>query len=206
MFGLFPVITSKSNTDDGIPAQTGVIPLDSKTLAGTRWAPFSDKVTGALYPNFFILYFGQAIPQGNISSDDVKFNLPKHGEGYDDWITAAIVALETKDDIAYALHNAFDKDGYKEQDFFARHLHPKYDKKKSGPIVLGPFVFIASVDPDYFKVETELIHNLYLPSAPSPDPLFTQAHLNTLTLQLPGNIEKVAEATKGITKLLLLHI
>jgi hypothetical protein len=38
-FGLFPNITSKSNMNDGIPAQTGVIPLDSKTLAGTRWAP-----------------------------------------------------------------------------------------------------------------------------------------------------------------------
>jgi hypothetical protein len=44
-----------------------------------------------------------------------------------------------------------------------------------------------------------LIHNLYLPSAPSPNPVFTQAHLNTLTLQLPGNIEEEIEATKGIS-------
>ncbi len=51
-----------------------------------------------------------------------------------------------------------------------------------------------------------MIRNLYLLSAPSPNPIFTQAHLNTLTHQLPGNIEKEAEATKGITKLLLLHI
>jgi hypothetical protein len=71
--------------------------------------------------------------------------------------------------------------------------------------VSGPFGFIASVDSDYFKVEAELIHSLYLPSAPSPSPVFTKAHLNTLTLQLPDNLEKEAEATKGITKLLLLH-
>jgi hypothetical protein len=70
----------------------------------------------------------------------------------------------------------------------------------------GPFCFIASVDSDYFKVEVELIHNLYLPSAPSSNPVFTQAHLNTLTLQLLSGIEKEVEATKGITKLLLLHI
>ncbi len=70
----------------------------------------------------------------------------------------------------------------------------------------GPFGFIASVNTDYFKVEAELICNLYLPSAPSPNLVFTQAHLNTPTLQLPSNIEKEAEATKGITTLLLLHI
>jgi hypothetical protein len=69
-----------------------------------------------------------------------------------------------------------------------------------------PFGFIASVDSDYFKVEAELICDLYLPSAPSPNLVFTQEHLNTLTLQLPGDIEKEAEATKGMTKLLLLHI
>ncbi len=100
----------------------------------------------------------------------------------------------------------FNKDGYKEQDFFARHFHPKYDKKKLRPIVSGPFGYIASVDSDYFKVETELIHNLYLPSAPSPNPIFTQVHLNTLTLQLLDDIEKEAEATKSITKHILLHV
>ncbi len=105
VFNLFPAIASKSNTVDAIPAQTSVIPLNSKSLAGTRWAPSSDKVTNALYPNFFILYFGQAIPQGNISSDDVKSKFAKLGKGYDNWCTAAIVALETKEDIAYALHN-----------------------------------------------------------------------------------------------------
>jgi hypothetical protein len=47
------------------------------------------------------------------------------------------------------------------------HFHPKYDKKKLGPIVPGPFGFIATFDSDYFKVEAELIRNLYLPSAPS---------------------------------------
>jgi hypothetical protein len=205
-FGLFPIIASKLNTDNSNPAQTSVILLDSKTLAGTRWTSSSDKVTGALYPNFSILYFGQAVPQGDISSEDIKSKFAKLGKGYDKWITAAIVALETKDDMAYALHNVSNKDGYKEQDFFARHFHPKYDKKKLGPIMSGPFGFIALVDSDYFKVEAELIRNLYLLSAPSPNPIFTQAHLNTLTHQLPGNIEKEAEASKGITKLLLLHI
>jgi hypothetical protein len=79
-FGLFPVIASKLSTDNAIPALTGVIPLDSETLAGTRWAPSGDKVTGALYPNFFFLYFDQALPQGNITYDDIKSKFVKLGK------------------------------------------------------------------------------------------------------------------------------
>jgi hypothetical protein len=68
--------------------------------ASTRWAPSSDKVTGGFYQIFFKLYFGQAVPQGNVSSDNVKSKYAKLGKGYDDLITAAIFALETKDVIA----------------------------------------------------------------------------------------------------------
>jgi hypothetical protein len=63
-------------------------------------APSSDEATGGLYQNFFKLYFGQAVPQGNVSSDDVKSKYAKLGKGYDDLITAAIFALKTKDNIA----------------------------------------------------------------------------------------------------------
>jgi hypothetical protein len=74
-------------------------------------------VTGAFYQSLLILYFGQAVPQGEICSDDFKLKFAKIGKGYVDWITAAIFALEMKDDIAYALHNASKKDGIKSRIF-----------------------------------------------------------------------------------------
>jgi hypothetical protein len=40
----------------------------------------------------------------------------------------------------------------------------------------------------------------------SPFPATALSNLNTLTLQLPSDVEKEAEAKKGITKLLLFHI
>jgi hypothetical protein len=40
----------------------------------------------------------------------------------------------------------------------------------------------------------------------TPLPATALSNLNTLTLQLPSNVEKEAEAKKGITKLLLFHI
>jgi hypothetical protein len=39
-------------------------------LTNTDWANPSDDIIGALFPNFFIIYFGQDFPQGGISSDD----------------------------------------------------------------------------------------------------------------------------------------
>jgi hypothetical protein len=74
-------------------------------------------VTGALYQSLLILYFSQAVSQGEICSDDVKSKFAKIGKICVDWITAAIFALETKDDIAYALHNASKKDGIKSRVF-----------------------------------------------------------------------------------------
>ncbi len=56
--------------------------------------------TGGLYQNVFKFYFGQAIPKGNVSSDDIKSKYAKLGKGCDDLITAAIFVLETKDNIA----------------------------------------------------------------------------------------------------------
>jgi hypothetical protein len=47
---------------------------------------------------------------------------------------------------------------------------------------------------------------IFIPALTSPLPATALSTLNTLTLQLPSNVEKEAEAKKGITKLLLFHI
>jgi hypothetical protein len=74
------------------------------------------------------------------------------------------------------------------------------------PIVSGPQGFITFVDSDLYPVEADKLHKIFIPALTSPLPATAQVTLNTLTLQLPSNIEKEAEAKKGITKLLLFHI
>jgi hypothetical protein len=41
-------------------------------LTNTGWANPLDNIIGALFPNFFIIYFGQDFPQGGISSDNIN--------------------------------------------------------------------------------------------------------------------------------------
>jgi hypothetical protein len=59
-----------------------VIPFALDLLTNTDWANPSDNISGALFPNFFIVYFGQDFPQGGISSDDIKVKFAKLSAGY----------------------------------------------------------------------------------------------------------------------------
>jgi hypothetical protein len=74
------------------------------------------------------------------------------------------------------------------------------------PIIPGPYGFITFVDSDLYPVKADELRKIFIPALTSPLLATAQATLNTLTLQLPSNIEKEAKAKKGITKLLLVHI
>jgi hypothetical protein len=91
-------------------------------------------------------------------------------------------------------------------DFFKSHFFSSYYSAKSLPIASGPHSFITFVDSDLYPVEADELCKIFFPALTSPLPATAHSTLNTLTLQLPNNIEKEAEAKKGITKLLLLHI
>ncbi len=63
------------------------------------WKDLTDPVRGTFLPNFFIVYFGQDIPQGSISSDDEKTAMAKMGLGYDLWVTTISDAIDNIEDI-----------------------------------------------------------------------------------------------------------
>jgi hypothetical protein len=58
------------------------------------WMSFVDPIRGTFLPNFFIVYFGQEIPQGSISSDDVKTAMAKMGPGYALWVLTVSNAID----------------------------------------------------------------------------------------------------------------
>jgi hypothetical protein len=77
-FGLFQIIDSKANFEEAMPGHSStVIPFASDLLTNTDWANPQDDISSALFPNFFIVYFGQDFPQGAISSDDIKVKFAK---------------------------------------------------------------------------------------------------------------------------------
>ncbi len=86
-----------------------VTPLDLDLLTDTEWKSSSDPINGALFLNFFIVYFRQDFPKGDIFLNDIKVNFAKLGIGYSLWITAAAEAIKKKQDICEVLDTAAEK-------------------------------------------------------------------------------------------------
>ncbi len=96
-FGLFQIINSNINLDKTMPGHSSTVtPFDLDLLTDTDWKSSSDPIIGALFPNFFIVYFGKDFPKGDISLDDIKVNFAKLGAGYSLWISTAAEAIEKK--------------------------------------------------------------------------------------------------------------
>ncbi len=99
-----------------------VIPFALDLLTNTDWANTSDNISGALFPNIFIIYFGQDFPQGGVSSDDIKVKFAKLGTGYDLWVSAAAEAIDKRNDIIEVLGAASEQTNYSRTDFLKSHF------------------------------------------------------------------------------------
>jgi hypothetical protein len=96
-FGLFQIIDSNRNVDEAMPGHSSTVtPLALDLLTNTKWKNSSDSIIGVLFPNFFIVYFGQDFPKSDISLDDIKVNFAKLGAGYSLWISASAEAIKKK--------------------------------------------------------------------------------------------------------------
>jgi hypothetical protein len=206
-FGLFQIINSKANSEEAMPGHSStVIPFASELLTNTDWANPSDDISNTLFPSFFIIYFGQDFPQGAISSDDIKVKFAKLSPGYDLWVSAAAEAINKKNNIFKVLGAASDQTNYARADFIKSYFFTSYDPSKSLPIASGLHGIITFVDSDLYPVEADELRKIFIPALTSPLPATALSTLNSLTLQLPSDVEKEAKAKKGITKLLLFHI
>ena len=63
------------------------MPMD--LLSKTNWKDFKEHIVGMLISNFFIAYFGQVLPHGDISDDEIKAKLICLGTGYELWANTA---------------------------------------------------------------------------------------------------------------------
>ena len=70
-FSLFPIIALKTTMDIKL-IHPNIQPLNKSILSDTAWKEHQGKLIGTVLPNTFIIYFSQDIPQGEISSDEVK--------------------------------------------------------------------------------------------------------------------------------------
>jgi hypothetical protein len=130
-FGSFQIIDSKTNLDKAMPGHSSnLTPFASDLLTNMDWANPLDNIINALFPNFFIVYFGQEFPQGGISSNNIKVKFAKLGTGYNLWVSAAAEAINKKDDIREVLGAASEQTNYSRTDFLKSHFSPSYDSTK----------------------------------------------------------------------------
>ena len=94
---LFACIAEKEKLDTLLKY---LLDLENEALANTDWFDTPKKYVCALLPNFFILYFGQKPPTGDIMSDDVKMAFSRLGKGYETWCTIAEEAINSSRKIA----------------------------------------------------------------------------------------------------------
>jgi hypothetical protein len=129
------IIDSKANLDETMPGHSSnLTPFALDLLTNTDWANPSDNIIGALFPNFCIVYFGQAFPQSGISTNNIKVKIAKLGTGYNLWVSAAAEAINKKDVIREVLGAASELTSYSRTDFLKSHFFSSYDSAKSVPI------------------------------------------------------------------------
>jgi hypothetical protein len=138
-FGLFQIIDYNVNVEEAMPGHPSTVtPFALDLLTNTKWRNLSDTIIGVLFPNFFIVYFGQDFPKGDISLDNIKVSIAKLGAGYSLWISTAAEATKKKEDIREVLGAAAENTSYSKTDFIKSHFFPYYDPSKSLPIASGP--------------------------------------------------------------------
>jgi hypothetical protein len=55
--------------------------IPSDKLIDTDWKNFEDPIVATLIPNFFITYFGQDLPQGDLTDEEIMAKLVRLGSG-----------------------------------------------------------------------------------------------------------------------------
>ncbi len=203
-FKCFPFVEAVASMSE-LLKHTDVTLLSLEHLKFTKdWKSFIDPIRGTFLPVFFIVYFGQEIPQGSISSDNVKTAMAKMGPGYALWVSMVSNAIDNMDDINCVINAFSEVDDLSLSDFYKKHFYTLYDKDTSFPVLRAPYGTITMIPSNTYPVEVEAIQKIFLsvqyalPQAPGT--------ASAITLQHLGDVKKEVVAKDGINKLKLFHI
>ena len=171
-----------------------LLALKNEALANTDWFDSSKKYVAVLLPNFFILYFSQKPPTGDIISDNVKMAFATLGKGYETWCTVAEEAITSSRKIATVLTTAAEEANYNHVGFVQKYFDKNWTGKKMQLTADGPILPIMLVSSNVYPVEAAKIKKDFL-----AQPLSSAVHpsFNTLTIQHPGELGQEAEAKKA---------
>jgi len=178
-------------------------------LAHTTWDQSAESISAMVLPNFFPLYFGQEPVYGDIRSEDVRDSLGHLGQGYEIWVSGAYACTKNADDVVAVVDNIHGNDPVTpDNDSIKTFLDPKWDPATSMRIAsdLGPCGTIDQVQTVQYPQEAKSIKDVFVPVIPAHHAALPLQQGGAFTITSAADVEKEAEAKKGITKLLLFHI
>ncbi len=197
---LFPDVEDEATMDTNL---THGDKFPAYLLSSTEWADFTNSIIGNLIPNFFLAYFGQQLAYRDLADDNVMAKLTCLGFGYEPWANIA------KDDLNNLDGNLNIMEDVNTPNNIKKYFNLSLDENKSHCLATsnGPFGTMTIVQSDEYPVAAHAIKVKDLlqltPQAATSPAVFPPGNA---MLQLPGKIDKVSKANKGIIKLMLLHI
>ncbi len=188
---LFPYITDKATMDISFKDGDN---FPKESLSKTNWNDFKEPIVGTLIPNFFITYFEQDLPHGNISDDEIKAKLVRLGTGYELWANTATDAVEKLNDILCVMEET------KTPESIKKHFDPNRDAK-SLPLATsnGPFDAMTLVQSDDYPVAAHVIKDLFQLSPQAIALTLASYSPSNVMLHLPAKADKESEAKKALS-------
>jgi hypothetical protein len=186
---LFPYIKDEATMDGSLNHGDD---LPAELLSETDWKDFKEPIVGTLIPNFFITYFGQVPPHGDISDDKIKAKLMRLDTGYELWAITANNAVEKLDDILSVMEEI------KTPETIKKYFDPNQDAQ-SLPLATsnGPFNAMTLVQSDNYPVAARVIKVLFQLSPQAVAPTFAFYAPGNVMLHLLAKANKESEAKKG---------
>jgi hypothetical protein len=168
--------------------------LPKESLSKTDWNDFEKPIVGTLIPNFFITYFGQDLPHGDISDHEIKAKLVCLGTGYELWANTANNAIKKLDDILSVMEEI------KTLESIKKHFDPNWDAK-SLPLATsnGPFGAMTLVQLDNYPVAAHVIKDLSQLDPQAAASTFASFAPGNVMLHLPAKADKESESKKALS-------
>ncbi len=150
---LFPYIKDKSTMDSNL-TQGDDMPTD--WLSKTDGNDFADPINGTLIPIFFITYFGQGLPHGDISDNEIMAKFVHLSSGYKLWANTTKDVVDRLDDILSVMEEI------KSPKSIKKYLNMTRDAK-SLPLATSnsPFDAMTLVRPDDYPVAACVLKDLF---------------------------------------------
>jgi hypothetical protein len=175
--------------------------IPAEKLINTNWKDFEDPIIGTLIPNFFIAYFGQDLPHGDLSDEEIMAKLVCLGLGYKLWANTAKAAIEYVNDILTIIEEI------KVPELIKRYLDPTRNYKSLQlAMANGPFGAITNMQSDNYPLAAHVLKEIFQLSPQILTPALPSFPSGNVMFQHPSEIDKESEAKKGIIKLMLLLI